>query len=290
MSDTGKALRMRRVLDPATGTAVMFAISHGTSAPKVIPGIEDPRPMVRAVAEGGANVVFLSRGFARQCAGEFKMYNNMGLALKVSASCTHYQTPFLEVQTGTVEHAVELGADAVVAMIPFTYTNEPDVIAWVAKVGADCDRWGMPFIAEAEFPNAYTEEASDYASKLGVDYLKRSARLCVELGADVVKANWPGSIEGFAEIVRVSNVPVVVAGGSKISDLDLLQRLGEAMTAGAIGCSVGRNIFQHKDPVGVTRAICAVVRERKSAEEAVQLIRVDAREASGIDIRARAGA
>ena len=277
MSSTGKALRMRRILDPATGTAVMFAISHGTSAPKVLPGIEDPRPMVAAVVEGGANVVFLARGFAKMCTPMIAPNNSVGLALKVSVSCTHYETPFLEVQTGTVEHAVELGADAIVAMIPFTYTNEPEVISWVGGLGAECDRWGMPFIAEAEFPNAYTEEASEYASSLGVEYLKRSARLCVELGADVVKANWTGSVDEFAEIVQVSNVPVVVAGGSKVSDLDALQKLDEAMQAGAIGASVGRNIFQHKDPVAMTKAICAVVRERKSPEEALKLIPADAR-------------
>jgi len=278
MSSTGKTLRMRRILDPATGTAVMFAISHGTGTPKVLKGIEDPRPMVRAVVEGGANVIFLSRGFAHKCAEDIRVNNNVGLALKVSASCTHYETPFLEVQTGTVEHALELGADAVVAMIPFTYTNEPEVISWAAGLGAECDRWGMPFIAEAEFPNTYTQQQSDYTSKLGVEYLKRSARLCVELGADVVKANWTGSIDEFAEIVQVSNVPVVVAGGSKQSDFNALQKLAEAMQAGAVGCSVGRNIFQHKDPVGMTKAICAVVRQRKSAEEAIKLVRPDARD------------
>jgi DhnA family fructose-bisphosphate aldolase class Ia len=112
---------------------------------------------------------------------------------------------------------------------------------------------------------------------LGYEYLKRSARLCVELGADIVKANWTGSIEEFAEIVQVSNVPVVVAGGSKVSDLDALEKLDEGMQAGAIGVSVGRNIFQHKDPVGMTKAICAVVRERKSPAEALKLIRADAR-------------
>lgn len=278
MLSTGKAMRMRRIIDPATKTAVMFAISHGTSAPQVLPGIEDPRPMVRKVVEGGANVVFLARGFAKICAQELAANSKVGLALKVSASCAHFERPFQEVQTATVEHALELGADAVVALIPFTNTNEREVIPWVAALGSECDRWSMPFIAEAEFPSAYTEAQSEYASKLGVDYLKRSARLCVELGADIVKTNWTGNKEEFAQVVRVANVPVVVAGGSKVSDLDALEKIAEAMRAGAIGCSVGRNIFQHKDPVGMTKAICAVVRERRSAEEALKLVRPNVRE------------
>jgi DhnA family fructose-bisphosphate aldolase class Ia len=94
------------------------------------------------------------------------------------------------------------------------------------------------------------------------------------LGADVVKSNWTGKKEEFAEIVDVvSDIPVVVAGGSKVSDLDLLQRLVEAKEVGASGCSVGRNIFQHKDPEGMTKAICAVMRDGVKPEKALSMIK-----------------
>jgi len=107
-------------------------------------------------------------------------------------------------------------------------------------------------------------------SSAALPYLRRSARLCAELGADIVKSNWPGSAEEFAEIVGAVSVPVVVAGGSRESDLDLLQRIAAARSAGAIGCSVGRNIFQHDDPTAITRAISAVVRGTQTPEQALE--------------------
>jgi DhnA family fructose-bisphosphate aldolase class Ia len=84
-----------------------------------------------------------------------------------------------------------------------------------------------------------------------------------------VKSNWPGSAEEFAEIVGAVSVPVVVAGGSRESDLDLLQKVAAARSVGAVGCSVGRNIFQHDDPTAITRAISAVVRGTHTPEEAL---------------------
>ncbi len=82
-------------------------------------------------------------------------------------------------------------------MIPFAPENEPDVISLTAQIGEACDRLGMPYIAEAEFPNAYYDSGDDYAKEWGLPYLKRSARLCAELGADIVKSNWPGSARGI---------------------------------------------------------------------------------------------
>jgi DhnA family fructose-bisphosphate aldolase class Ia len=125
----------------------------------------------------------------------------------------------------------------------------------------------MPFFAEAEYPNSdYGTE--NFAETWGVPYLKRSARLCAELGADIIKSNWTGSVDTFAEIVDSVPVPVVVAGGSRVSDLDLLQNLQAAREAGAIGCSVGRNIFQHPAPELMVRAIAAVFKDGAGAQEA----------------------
>lgn len=270
----GKALRMRRVLDPKTKSTVMFACSHGTSAPTILKGCEDVRIPVEASAKGGANIIFLSLGMALRCKDVLERYRDVGLALKVSATAGGAEKPFQEIPIASVETALKLGADAVVALIPFAPTNETEIINWTAQLGEDCQKMGMPFIAEAEFPNAYSMEQSDFTSELGINYLKRSARLCVELGADVVKSNWTGKKEEFAEIIDcISGTPIVVAGGSKVSDLDLLERLVEAKEVGAAGCSVGRNIFQHNDPEGMTRAICAVMRDGKSPQSALSLIK-----------------
>jgi fructose-bisphosphate aldolase/2-amino-3,7-dideoxy-D-threo-hept-6-ulosonate synthase len=253
-------------MDAATGTTVMFAFSHGTSAPEVLPGLEEPTRIVEAAASGGADCVFLAPGLI-EAVGDVLATTSLGVAVKVSATASRGGKPYQEVLTTSIERSLELGADAVVALIPFAPENEPDVIALTATLGEACGRWGMPFIAEAEYPNSYYG-TENFAETWGVPYLRRSARLCAELGADIVKSNWTGSVDTFAEIVESVPVPVVVAGGSRVSDLDLLQNLHAAREAGAIGCSVGRNIFQHPAPERMVRAIAAVFKDGAGAQEA----------------------
>jgi fructose-bisphosphate aldolase/2-amino-3,7-dideoxy-D-threo-hept-6-ulosonate synthase len=253
-------------MDSETGTTVMFAFSHGTSAPDVLPGLENPTRVVEAAASGGADCVFLAPGLI-EAVGDVVTTTSLGVAVKVSATASRGGKPYQEVLTTSIERSLELGADAVVALIPFAPENEPDVIALTATLGEACGRWGMPFIAEAEYPNSYYG-TENFAESWGVPYLKRSARLCAELGADIVKSNWTGSVDTFAEIVESVPVPVVVAGGSRVSDLDLLQNLQAAREAGAIGCSVGRNIFQHPAPERMVRAIAAVFKDGAGAQEA----------------------
>ena len=262
----GKSMRLRRIMDSETGTTVMFAFSHGTSAPDVLPGLENPTRVVEAAASGGADCVFLAPGLI-EAIGDVVTTTSLGVAVKVSATASRGGKPYQEVLTTSIERSLELGADAVVALIPFAPENEPDVIALTATLGEACGRWGMPFIAEAEYPNSYYG-TENFAESWGVPYLKRSARLCAELGADIVKSNWTGSVDTFAEIVESVPVPVVVAGGSRVSDLDLLQNLHAAREAGAIGCSVGRNIFQHSAPERMVRAIAAVFKDGAGAQEA----------------------
>ena len=95
-------------------------------------------------------------------------------------------------------------------------------------------------------------------------------RLCGELGADIIKTNWPGDEASFRRLVESANgIPVVLAGGSRLEDEELLSRMESAMSAGAIGCSVGRNIFMHRSPEAITRALSRVIRERWTAGKAI---------------------
>jgi DhnA family fructose-bisphosphate aldolase class Ia len=270
MMSTGKALRMRRIIDPETQSTVMFAFSHGTSAPEVMQGIEDPIGRYEAARDGGADCIFVAPGLIHTLASVIGGSREMGIVAKVTATASRGGKRHQERLIASVEHCVELGVDGVVALLPFAPENEPDVISLAAELGEACSRLGVPFVAEAEYPNAYYGgDDMDYAGDWGVPYLRRSARLCAELGADIVKSNWPGSAEQFREIVESVSVPVVVAGGSRESDLDLLTKVAAARSVGAVGCSVGRNIFQHDAPSAMTAALSAVVRGTHSPEEAL---------------------
>ncbi len=274
MSATGKRMRLRRLIEPGTGKSVIFAISHGTTSPVLLKGTEDIVSRVAAAHRGGANVVFLSAGYARHCVEEFEKAPNLSLTLKISSTAAGYHLPHQEVLFGSVQQALCLGADGVVVLVPLSKENEREIIRWLGRLGEECERYGMPLLAEAEFPTAYHKTESVSAlEKYGIEYLRRSVRLCTELGADIIKTNWTGDQESFAEIVTSTPVPVVVAGGSRESSKDLLKKIHLAIGAGAVGCSVGRNIFQHKDPEAMTRAISMVVKEGKSVESACSYLR-----------------
>jgi DhnA family fructose-bisphosphate aldolase class Ia len=172
------------------------------------------------------------------------------------------------VQIAEVEEALRTGADAVVLFTALGGDTEAGMIQILAGVGRECEALGMPFIAEAEFPTTYASVEA-LKEQYGFEYLRRNVRLCAELGADIVKTNWPGDAESFAKLVEAtSGIPVVLAGGSRLEDKELLSRMEQAVSAGAIGCSVGRNIFMHTSPEAISRALSRVIRERWSADKA----------------------
>lgn len=268
--NSGKALRMRRIVHQESRTTVMFAFSHGTSSPEVIDGLDGPSDKIAAARTGGADCVFLAPGLIESELDVLAASGEMGVVAKITATASRGGVPHQERQIASVEHCAAIGADGVVALVPFAPDNEPDVISLMGGLGEACARLGLPLVAEAEYPNAYYGSDEDYTTAWGLPYLRRSARLCAELGADIIKSNWPGSPDALAEIVGCVSVPVVVAGGSRESDLALLERLAAARKAGAIGCSVGRNIFQHPEPQRITAAIVAVVRGEMNPQEAAQ--------------------
>jgi DhnA family fructose-bisphosphate aldolase class Ia len=105
------------------------------------------------------------------------------------------------------------------------------------------------------------------------DLLKQCARVAAELGADLVKTSYTGEIDTFREVVRGAQIPVVIAGGPQMnSDRELLQMVHDSIEAGGSGVSIGRNIFQHKNVTGITKAISEIVLHDVDVEEAMKLL------------------
>lgn len=266
-SITGKKIRMRRLIQAETNTCLIVAIDHGMTSPIFLDGLYDTGSRVRESIEGGANVLMLSRGTVKNYVGHF--HRDTSLALMLTASAAGRPGGAIITPIGSVEESLRIGADAVVIYVALAGDNEPEAITYLSEVGEACEELGMPLIAEAEYPNAY-QSLDKMTQSLGVDYLKRNARLCAELGADIVKVNWSGDQKSFGDIIRACDRPVVLAGGSLISDEELLGRMQMAREAGAVGCSVGRNVFQHKNPQAITEAISRVFRDKWTAKQALE--------------------
>ncbi|HKU57054.1 MAG TPA: hypothetical protein VJP41_08525 [Gaiellaceae bacterium] len=261
----GKAMRLKRVID-RDGVSVICALDHGMTSPTFLEPLADIRTRTAEAVAGGANVIMMSKGMIRIAEPAFAPTTS--LALLLSASARPGDTRPEIVNIADVEEALQLGADAVVLFTALDGENEADMITILSTVGRECAMLGMPFIAEAEFPTTYAS-VEELNQQYGFDYLCRNVRLCTELGADIVKTNWPGDADSFARLVEAANgIPVVLAGGSRLDDLELLTRMEAAMDAGAVGCSVGRNIFMHHSPEALTRALSRVIRERWPVDRA----------------------
>lgn len=268
-TSVGKAMRLKRVIDP-DGVSVICALDHGMTSPTFLEPLADITQRTREAVAGGSNVIMMSKGMIRLAHDGFGPTTSLALLLSASASPDGDRPEI--VQIADVEEALVLGADAVVLFTALGGDTEPGMIDILAAVGRECATLGMPFIAEAEFPTTYaTVEA--LKQQYGFEYLRRNVRLCSELGADIVKTNWPGDEDGFARCVEAANgIPVVLAGGSRLEDAELLSRMELAMATGAIGCSVGRNIFMHRNPEAITRALSRVIRDRWTADKALDAL------------------
>jgi len=265
MAQIGKSMRLKRVIDPA-GVSLICALDHGMTSPTFLEPLADIAARTAETVAGGANVIMMSKGMVRLAEPAFSPTTSLALLLSASANPADAQPEV--VQVAQVEEALRLGADAVVLFTALGGAAEPRMIRTLADVGREAASLGVPLIAEAEFPTTYAQ-VEELKEQYGFEYLRRNVRLCAELGADIVKTNWPGDEDLFGRLVEAAGgIPLVLAGGSRLQDRELLWRMERATAAGGIGCSVGRNIFMHRSPEAITRALSRVIRERWSAEKA----------------------
>jgi DhnA family fructose-bisphosphate aldolase class Ia len=127
--------------------------------------------------------------------------------------------------------------------------------------------WQMPLVAMM-----YTRGAK-IKNEYDVNNVKHAARVGAELGADIVKVVYTGSVESFAEVVEGCTVPVVIAGGPKMgSDEEIFKMVECALKAGSAGLSIGRNAFQHKNPTKMVQALSKMVHHQASVNEAIEML------------------
>ena len=257
LSSIGKEIRMRRIL--SDGKALIAAMDHGVSSGPVS-GLEDIRKAVANVAKGGATAVVLHKGSVRFAKEYFD--EKLALILHLSASTSLSPRSDRKVAVARVEEAVSYGADAVSVHVNLGGEDDDRMIEDLGTAATDCDRLGVPLLAMMYPRGPAIRNPED------VDVVKHAARVGAELGADLVKTTYTGSTETFREVVRGCPVPVVVAGGPKLdSTRSVFEMVAGALAAGAVGVSMGRNLFQSKDSIGMTRAIARMVFEGASIDE-----------------------
>lgn len=272
-----KAYRLNRLFNAKSGRCFDVAIDHGFFGEiGFLQGIEDIVAAVRTVVEAAPDAVQLTVGQAKhlqQVPGKDKP----ALVLRTDIANVYGKEPprtlFSRMIEEPVEQALRLDAACVVVNL-FQIPGEPEVvdqciqnILWIKP---ECDRWCMPLMIE---PLVFKSGASGYTVDGDVAKIKPLVRQAVELGADIIKADPTDDVSVYHEVVRVAgDVPVLVRGGGKAADEQILRRTFELIRQGAAGIVYGRNIIQHEMPAAMTRALMAVVHEGAEPEAAARLL------------------
>jgi len=264
MTILGKRIRMERIINRNTGKTVIVPMDHGVSVGP-IDGLLDMKGIIQKVANGGANAIVEHKGLVGE--GHRGGGMDIGLILHLSASTSLSPYPNAKTLVCSVEEAIKLGADAVSIHVNLGNGGEKEMLNDFGKVSYEARTWGMPLLAMI-YPRG--EKIKD---EYDVKVIKHAARLGDEMGADIVKVSYTGSMETFKEVVAGCSVPVVIAGGEKMdSDMEILEMVRGAIDAGGAGVSIGRNVFQHKDPESMVRAISGIVNEGMGVDEAIKFL------------------
>ncbi|EPR43414.1 phospho-2-dehydro-3-deoxyheptonate aldolase [Desulfovibrio sp. X2] len=260
----GKAVRLERIFNRNTGRTIIVPMDHGVSVGP-IGGMVDFKGSVNRVAEGGANAVLMHKGMPRCTHRGYG--KDVGLIVHLSASTSLSPFPNAKTLVGTVEDALRLGADGVSVHVNLGDVSEREMLRDLGEVTSRAAEWGMPVLAMMYARGAHIPDEYD------ADVVCHAARVAVELGADVVKVPYPGSLEDFARVVEACCVPVLIAGGPRMdSERDLLTMVHDACLAGGAGLSIGRNVFQHERPEVLMKALARIVHDEWDVERALELL------------------
>jgi fructose-bisphosphate aldolase, class I len=270
-----KNYRLNRLFNGQSKRCFDVAIDHGFfNELAFLQGIEDIRHAVKIVADAAPDAIQLTIGQARHLQ-DIPGRQKPSLVLRTDVANVYgKELPdllFSRMIEDAVEQAVRLDAACVVVNL-FSIPNEPgvtdDCIQNILQIKPDCDRYGMPLMIEPLVfqPN---EKAGGYMVDGDERKIIPLVRQAVELGADIIKADPTTDPSIYHKVIEVAcGVPVLVRGGSKASDDEILARTHEVIQQGAAGIVYGRNIIQHPNPAGMTRALMAIVHDGATPEQA----------------------
>jgi class I fructose-bisphosphate aldolase len=264
----------------ADGRCLDVAVDHGFfGEPSFLAGIEDMEHAIATLAEAGPDAIQLSRGQApllQRIPGRAKP----ALVLRTDVANVYGREGvgreylWSELVENAVEQAVALDAACVVANV-LLLPGQPELVHAcvrnVSRLRSSCDPVGMPLMVE---PLAMKAGETGYGVDGEADRIVTLVRQAIELGADVVKADPTDDLDDYGRVIEAAGGrPVLVRGGGRAPDEEILRRTESVLARGAAGIVYGRNVIQHEDPAAMTRALMSILHEDLSAEEAFDRLR-----------------
>jgi len=271
--------RLNRLFNAKSNRCFDVAIDHGFfNERSFLQGIENLDKAVRTLVTAAPDAIQLTIGqahYLQSLPGKEKpalvlrtdVANVYGTALPRALFSRTIEQP--------VEQAVRLDAACVVVNL-FRIPNEPEVtdqcIQNILLLKPACVRYGMPLMIEPLVfqPN---QKAGGYMVDGDLEKILPLVRQAVELGADIIKADPTDDVAVYNKVVEIAGkVPVLVRGGGKAPDQEILTRTEKLIKQGAAGIVYGRNIIQHANPAGMTRALMAIVHDGATATQAAKFL------------------
>ena len=271
-----KQYRLNRLFHPRSGRCFDVAVDHGMPGePGFLTGIEDMEAAIDTLVAAAPDAIQLAPGQAdllQRRPGRDKP------ALVLRTDTANVYAPEMPEEAWAVMiedpvgQALRLDAACVVVNlldIPGFPGVRRDCVEAIGRLRAECDHAAMPLMVE---PLAFDEGTAGYESSGDADRICGLVRQAVELGADVIKADPTDDLADYGRVVTVARVPLLVRGGGRVSDREILERTQAVLEHGAAGIVYGRNVIQHANPSGMTRALMAVVHDGATPDEALAML------------------
>lgn len=273
------AYRLARLFAP-DGKCFDVAVDHGFFGEKgFLSGIENMPDVILVLVEADPDAIQLSIGQApllQAIPGKRKPALVLRTDIANLYGTTLPRTLYSRMIHEPLEHAIRLDAACVVANL-FMLPGQPEVweqcVQNIMALKPLCERYGMPLMIEPLVMQANNAKGG-YMVDGDIDKIMPLVRQAIELGADIIKADPTDDVSQYHRVIEMAaGKPVLVRGGGKVSDEEILKRTYDLMQQGAMGIVYGRNVIQHEHPAAITRALMAVVHDNATPEQAMSYLR-----------------
>jgi DhnA family fructose-bisphosphate aldolase class Ia len=265
--DAGLRLRLNSVINKADARSVIIAMDHAAIAGPIT-GLIDPAALVKICTEEQVDALLTTKGSVDASVNQWDRQTS--LILRLTGGFTVLGGSFQEELVVEPETALVYGASCAAITVKFGHEMEGKFIRQASLAIDRCHALGLPVMVEALVRGTQDGKPVDPQDPIAI---AMAARMAAEIGADLVKTWYTGTIESFHTVVMGCPVPVMILGGATTHSLrDLFQHVADSLEAGGAGIAMGRNIWQQEQTALVIRAMNGLVHRHWSVTEACDTV------------------
>lgn len=265
--NAGLQLRKNALFDTRDGMSVVIAMDHAAIAGP-IHGLENPERIVRSCVQQRVDGILTTKGFVDSSLAAWD--RQTALVLRLTGGFTVLGGKFEEEMIVEPETALAYGASCAAITVKFGHEREGQFIKQASLAIDRCHTLGLPVMLEAMARGMVD------GKKIAMDdpeAIRMIARMGAEIGADLIKTYYTGSVTSFARVVEGCPVPVVILGGAKVdSTRQVFQDIHDSLQAGGRGVALGRNVWEHGDVDLMLQAVNGLVHGLWSVQQACDTV------------------